>query len=279
MRIKLLTRQVSKKQKRMVFWIVIGFVILFCVIFGLKRYNYCSPAETGWITQIPIAHRGLFSNVIEENSIGAFKNAILKGYAIELDLRHTQDNIPMVIHDNNLKRLTGHDVRLSDLSMAEAKQLTLQKTGEKIPTLDEVLEIVDGQVPLLIEIKAFHLVGAFEEAVVDVLKDYHGEYAIQSFNPFVCRLFKKRIPELTVGLLLDDISGFHIRFFRNIKDNLFTMVSSPNFISYNYHLLEDNMLDLYRDAGIPVIGYTLDGSYIGSNKYQSKVDNIIFEDM
>lgn len=259
--------------------ILICCITLFFIVFGLKRFNFCSPGEAGWITEIPIAHRGLFSEVFEENSISAFNNAILNGYAIELDVRHTKDNIPMVIHDNHLKRLTGVDVRLSDLTMDEAKKLTLLKNGEQIPTLQEVLDTVDGQVPLLVEIKSFHLVGAFEEAVVDILREYQGEYAVQSFNPFACKLVKKRLPEINVGLLLDDIPGLHNRFLRNFKDNLFAMICSPNFIVYNYDLLEESMAKLYRDAGIPVLGYTLDSSYIAGNEYKAKVDNIIFEDM
>ena len=101
-----------------------------------------------------IAHRGMFSNpTIPENSIMAFKKALEFSYPIELDVQLTKDNILVVFHDDNLKRITGIDKRVEDCTYDELKKLTLFDTKEHIPSFKEVLDLVDGKVLLDIEIK------------------------------------------------------------------------------------------------------------------------------
>ena len=135
-----------------------------------------------WLLSTPIAHRGLWNEEIPENSLLAYKNAIEKGYPIEIDVHKSKDGVLFVFHDDNLSRMTGVDALLHEKTSTELKSLTLNGTEEKIPTLKEVLEVVDGKVPLLIEIK-----NQPDNSVVDdtvkILKEYKGEFAVQSFNP------------------------------------------------------------------------------------------------
>jgi glycerophosphoryl diester phosphodiesterase len=254
-------------------------VVLFLVAFGVRRYAFCSPVEVYWLINTPIAHRGLHTKKAVENSMSAFANAINQGFAIELDLQSTKDYVPMVIHDNDLERLTGIKKKLSQLSADEAKTLKLSNSEDTIPTLQEVLQLVNGRVPLLIEIKAYHIPGRFEQAVIETLKNYNGEFAIQSYNPLACNYIKKRMPEWTVGLLLNDLPKLNSKVARNIKDNLFCLVCSPNFIAYNYSLVNSGMLDIYRNTGTTVLGFVLDPTFVGSEEYKAKVDNIIFEEL
>ena len=141
-----------------------------------------------------IAHRGIYDNKkIVENTIPAFKKAISKGYAIELDLHLSKDNKIIVFHDDTLDRLTDKKGKVESLPLEEIKKLKLLNVAS-IPTLEEVLELVKGEVPLLIELKdsrGFTL----EKEVSKILENYKGEFAIQSFDPRTVlwfRLFKKK---------------------------------------------------------------------------------------
>ena len=99
------------------------------------------------------AHRGLWNEQIPENSLSAFARAVEAGYGIELDLRRTRDGRIVVFHDENLLRMCGVDARVRDLSLDELRQLRLKGSNETIPTFSEVLRLIGGRVPLMIEIK------------------------------------------------------------------------------------------------------------------------------
>lgn|GEM_PF-1416393 len=159
-------------------------VVFFALLLSARRLNFCAPKNVGWLRSTPVAHRGLHDEVLEENTLPAFSAAIAEGYAIELDVNLTKDGVPVVIHDNELKRLMGLDARVSDMYLDDLKKERLKRSGEKVPTLDEALDLIAGQVPVLIEIKNFGMPGRLESAVLSALEGYSGEYALQSFNPW-----------------------------------------------------------------------------------------------
>ena len=103
-----------------------------------------------WLVEQPIAHRGLHDKDTPENSLSAFSKAIEAGYPIELDVRLIADGTVVVFHDNSLSRLTENDGYIKFLNKEDLKYLTLKDSEEKIPTFEEVLNLVNGQVPLLI---------------------------------------------------------------------------------------------------------------------------------
>ena len=150
-----------------------------------------------------IAHRGLFNNTtVCENSLPAFECTIENGYAIELDIQPTKDNELVVFHDSTLLRMTGQNGKVSDYTYNELQELNLLNTNQKIPTLQQVLKLVNGQTPLLIEIKPNNLkVGKLETKLMQLLNEYNGQYAIQSFNPFIILWFKKNAPNVVRGIL------------------------------------------------------------------------------
>lgn len=103
----------------------------------------------------------------------------------------TRDQQLVVFHDKKLKRLFDRDSYLIETDYEDLAELTFDNTEEKIPLFREVLDFVDGQVPLLIEIKNEGEVGVMESLIYEELKDYDGLYAIQAFNPFSVGWFRK----------------------------------------------------------------------------------------
>ena len=253
-------------------------LLLLLLFWGNERRNYCEGSCPSWLTAGPIAHRGLCGDPgVDENSLSAFRKAVEAGYAIELDVRYTSDMVPMILHDYNMTRLFGADTQLSRLTYEEARTLTYLNSGEPLPTLEEVLALVDGQVPLLIELKAYHLPGEFEDRVVALLRAYDGPFVIQSNNPLALNYVKKLDPDIPVGLLIDDIPGLpHSRRGRILMDNLFGAICRPAFLVYNCALVEDGELDVYRTGGSVVLGYLFHEDDLTSDAWLSKVDGIIF---
>ena len=155
----------------------------------------------------PIAHRALHDRMAgrPENSRAAVRAAVAAGYGIEIDLQPSADGVPMVFHDYDLRRLTGIAGRVRGRSAAELGGLHLLDGKEGVPTLFEVLQIVAGKVPLLIEIKDQDgamgpAVGALEEATAAVLSHYAGPVAVMSFNPHSVAAFRAAAPQVPVGL-------------------------------------------------------------------------------
>lgn len=155
----------------------------------------------------PIAHRGFHDRAagVPENSLAAARAAIAAGYGIEMDIQPSAEGVPMVFHDDHLRRLCGVEGAVKDRPLAELKRLRLLGTGEAIPTLAEMLELVAGKVPLLIEIKdqdgaSGPAVGPLEKAVAEVLAGYGGPVAMMSFNPHSMAAMAEAAPGLPRGL-------------------------------------------------------------------------------
>ena len=149
----------------------------------------------------PIAHRGLHGGDTPENSMLAFEKAVDKGYNIELDVHITTDGVVVVFHDDTLTRVCGVDKNIADCTKAELDTYTLANTSLRIPTLAEVLDMVNGRVEVLVEIKSTDpKVGRLESATHDVIKNYDN-ISIQSFNPMSVKWYKDNAPSIPRGLL------------------------------------------------------------------------------
>lgn len=141
-----------------------------------------------------IAHRGLsdMSLWAPENSPESFRRAVLYGFAIELDIHLSKDNKLVVFHDDNLLRMTGVNKKITSYTLSELKKLRLADTSEKIPTLAEVLNIVNGRVPLYIEIKDTTFpIGRLESIFISQMKNYKGKWTVMAFNPFRLKWISK----------------------------------------------------------------------------------------
>lgn len=228
-----------------------------------------------WLTETYIAHRGLFNEFCPENSLSAFKNAIEKNYAIEIDVQLLKDGNVIVFHDNNFNRVLEIDKYVSNSTLEEIKKYTFKNSYETIPTLKEVLDLVNGQVPLLIEVKNSLKVGELEKKTWEILKDYKGEFAIQSFNPYTLSWFKEHAPNVIRGQLSSFFKGEKLNFVKKslLKKLKLNKVSCPHFISYNAENIPNKYL---KKCELPILAWTIKSQdeYMKVIKY---VDNIIFE--
>ena len=156
-----------------------------------------------------IAHRGLHNSQIPENTLPAFYKCVYKNYIIELDIHILKDNTIVIYHDHNLKKLTGVNKVIETLSYAQLSKIKINKKYT-IPTLEQVMHIVDGKVPILIEVKDVDNNSKFEEKLVKLLDNYKGEFAIQSINPFVIDWFYKNRKDYVIGLIIFNDLNYNI---------------------------------------------------------------------
>lgn len=157
--------------------------------------------------RLPLAHRGLHDLAAgrPENSAAAFRAAIAAGYGIELDLQLSADGVAMVFHDYTLDRLTAETGPVAARSAADLGRIALKGGNEGVPTLAQVLALVAGRVPLLIEIKDQSrqmgpLEPRLEEATAAALAGYAGPVAVMSFNPESVAHMARLAPGVARGL-------------------------------------------------------------------------------
>ena len=151
------------------------------------------------------AHRGLHDNESDapENSLAAFKKAVDAGYGIEMDIQLTKDKVPVVFHDFTLKRICGKEGKVCDYTFQELRELRLCGSEEKIPEFSQVLNLVGGKVPLIIELKVEWMDISVCPLVDDMLKNYKGLYCIESFNPLVLFWYRRHQKNVVRGQLSD----------------------------------------------------------------------------
>lgn len=190
------------------------------------------------------AHRGLHDNAGDapENSMAAFRKAVEAGYGMELDVHVTRDGIPVIFHDFKLKRICGVDGNVEDYTYEELQKFTLCNTKEKIPKLAKLLSMVEGRVPLIIEIKS-EKANISECAGIDgLLRDYRGEYCIESFNPMVLLWFRIHHNNVVRGQLASNFlidGGYRNAIYFFMTHLLFNFMTKPDFVAYNHKFREE----------------------------------------
>jgi len=186
------------------------------------------------------AHRGLFNNKkVPENSLLAFELAVKGGYGIELDVHLTADGVPVVFHDADTRRVCGVSGEIEKMTYGEISSLRLLGTEEKIPTLEEALKVIDGRVPLIIELKSESAKQvAVCEVADEVLGNYKGEYCIESFNPFCVAWYKKHRPDILRGVLcsnfMKDPSEKSTVILFVLQTFWLNVIARPDFIAFNH---------------------------------------------
>ena len=228
------------------------------------------------------AHRGLWdmSKGIPENSMPAFRRAVENGYAIEFDVHLTSDNKLVVFHDSNLMRMCGVQGKIEDMSWDEISKLRLAGTFCRIPLFSEVLEVVDGKVPLLIELKLPSTDTKLCDFIYEQLKDYKGKYLIESFNPFALHWFKKNAPDIIRGQLASkDSQSESIPYILRLVSAslLVNLLSRPNFIAYNIQTKFGMGFRINKKVyHVPVFAWTV-RSGEEYEKVLPEYDGVIFE--
>lgn len=224
-----------------------------------------------------IAHRGLHNENIPENSIKAFTKAIEKKYIIELDVHLLKDGNVVVFHDDNLKRMTGIDKLIKNTTYDEIKDLKLINSNEHIPLFTDVLKLINGSVPLLIELKYDTKIGLLEEKVINILKDYKGLYAIQSFNPFSLIYLKKHCKNIPRGQLVSNFSNINFIKKLLIKYMILNFLSKPDFISVNYKYLNNKRIQKNKNDKL-ILAWTIRNNEELDN-IKKYCDNYIIENI
>jgi len=217
-----------------------------------------------WLTQNPIAHRGNWAEGPErpENSLAAFDEAASNGYTIELDVQLAGDGQLVVFHDADLERMTGVGGTIAQLTAAELQALRLVGGDETIPTLQEVLDLVDGRVPILVEIKNEGEVGVLEDKVAQALLAYEGDVAVQSFNPFSLARFAESAPDIQRGQLSSAFKDAGLPFYQVflLKNMLMNWTSQPDFIAYDIQELPSLGTEIQQWRGRPILGWTIESA-------------------
>jgi glycerophosphoryl diester phosphodiesterase len=207
-----------------------------------------------------VAHRGLHDNGrgVPENSMNAFQLAIERGHAIELDVRITADNKLVVFHDDTLQRMTGVPGEVDRWVLEDLKKLRLLGTEEAIPTVEEMLSLVNGQVPLLIEIKndKSENVGRLEPLLMALLAEYQGFFILESFNPEVLVWLRRNAPQYIRGQL-GSYSKSDKKMDRYSRYLLFNPMTQPDFIAFNIHSIDYKLRLSCKKHGVPLVGWTI----------------------
>ena len=185
------------------------------------------------------AHRGLHDNSSDapENSLRAFQKAVDAGFGIEMDVQLSKDGVPVVFHDYTLKRICGEEGKVEQYTFDELQQFPLCGTDQRIPKFEDVLKLVDGRVPLIVELKIEATDTSVCPAADKLLSEYKGMYCIESFNPLGVLWYRRNRRQIVRGQLADafhregEYSGILYFFLENL---LFNWLGKPDFVAYNH---------------------------------------------
>lgn len=213
--------------------------------------------DLAFLTERPFAHRGLHGKGVPENSLAAFSVALEAGQGMECDVRLSADRRAMVFHDAELRRMTGLEGRLSDCAADRLRAIPLNGTDQHIPSLADLLALIDSAAPLLVEIKSPEHGSPYPlcRAIALDLAKYTGPVAIMSFSPLIVRWFAARAPSTVRGLVVTE------RGRRGPLDcgkhNLALMIARPHFLAYDIRDIPSPFAAKLRGRGTPVLSWTV----------------------
>ena len=211
--------------------------------------------DLAWLTARPIAHRGLHdgNKAVWENTLTAFARAAQNNYAIECDVLISKDGVPMVLHDADLRRLTGTDGLVCEMTAAQLRALKVGSTDDHVPSLREMLDLIRGRVPLVIELKGDPGHDAdLVKAVAGELHAYKGHAALMSFDHHLLRQCATDAPGLPLGLTAEGMRD------QDIEDHFSMLAHGLDFVSYYIHHMPNRFTSFVRDRlKMPLITWTI----------------------
>lgn len=235
-----------------------------------------------WLYGKFVAHRGLHTKTISENTLLAFENAIAHGYNIELDVQQSKDGKLVVYHDLNLGRLTNCAQNVSETDYRSLMQdIRYRATGQSIPDFSSALAVCKGRAGLMIEVKKC----AYEANVIDMepqilqtLRAYEGEFVVKSFNPFTVLWFLEHAPEFTVGFLseYDRLEDYLPESRAAVEKILFTGERRADFFDYCVGKIGSPLWNSVHGK-MPCFAWVV-RSQLQYEQCKKQVSNIIFED-
>ena len=268
-----------------IFIVLIVIAVLILSVLLLSLYMICpgkKRAEMERFARVKYAHRGLHGNGKVENSMSAFRAAKEMGFGIELDIHLSKDGEVVVFHDDNLSRMTGKEGKVSDYTREELSKMNLLDSGEGIPTLRQVLDLIDGAVPLLIELKMSPGESGIEEKFIEVIEDYKGEFIVESFNPFALRTVRKLRPDILRGMLsMEYMKEERYKgkiLYRLLQNLFFNFLARPDFISYEKGGFSVHIVRfIRRNFGTTLFAWTIKSQEEENQAVSHGFDTVIFE--
>lgn len=216
--------------------------------------------DLGFLTRAPFAHRGLHGTGVVENSRAAFEAAVAAGHGIETDVQVSEDGVAMVFHDYELDRLTEATGPVAERKAKKLAKVRFKDSEETIQTLTEMLDLVAGRAPMLIELKAkTRKVRKLCRSVADALSGYDGEAAVMSFNPEVGRWFAAHAPDVVRGLVVtEEGENTLAERLKGAMQRSFSVIRArPQFLAYDIRDLPSNFAASLRDKRLPVLTWTV----------------------
>lgn len=218
-----------------------------------------------WLVARPIAHRGLHNhaNGVLENTSAAFAAAVERGYAIECDLQLSKDGEAVVFHDWTLDRVTEATGRVDGHTAAELKAIPFKNSDNRVQTLAELLQQVDGRVPLVIEIKSrWNGEERLTLRALTLLEHYAGPYCLMSFDPHVIEVVRRYSPFTIRGIVADRIIDDSYRKLTvsqrlDLRNLTHLAHTQPDFISFYWRDMPWAPVNRFRQAGCPVLSWTI----------------------
>ena len=255
---------------------VVGGVWLYMIWPGKKR------PEMEKYKNVKYAHRGLHDDNKAENSMSAFAAAKEKGFGIELDVRLSKDGELMVFHDETLTRVVGIEGKVIDYTADELAKMSLLGTADGVPTLRQVLDLIDGAVPLLIEIKMGNGESGIAEKFIEVIEGYKGDYIVESFNPIALKIVRRERPDILRGILSAEYmkdEKYQGKLLYRLAQNLaLNFLMRPDFIAYDKKGYAVPSLGFIRRVfGTPLITWTIKSQKEEDEAIGHGFDTVIFE--
>lgn len=227
------------------------------------------------------AHRGLHDEKIPENSLAAFERAVEMGFGIELDVRLSSDGEVVIFHDDTLDRMVGCHGSTKDFTAKELSEMKLLSTEEGIPTLNQVLKLVDGRVPLLIEIKESAMEKDVAPRAATLLRGYRGAYIVESFNPLSLGRFAKINPKVPRGILSQNYlkyPEYRAPLFFLLQFLLLNRFGRPSFVAFHKNHTKKNLsFHLARLMGAATFAWTVKSEEEEKSAFKAGFDTVIFE--
>ena len=266
---------------------IVLIVIFSIILLGLLAMLYMiSPGkkrpEMEKFKQVKYAHRGLHDATKAENSMSAFAAAKEMGFGIELDIRLSKDGELVVFHDDNLTRVAGIDGKVIDFTAEELSKMSLSGTKDGVPTLREVLDLIDGAVPLIIEIKMNGDEKGVSEKLMEVIEGYKGDYVVESFNPIALKVVRRMRPDILRGILsteyLKDEKHKGSILYGLLQHLMLNFMVRPDFIAYDKKGYKVKGLRFVRRSfGTALIAWTVKSAEEEREAISHGFDTVIFE--
>lgn len=215
-------------------------ILIICVLYVLSTVCRIGDSRMGKISGWKYAHRGFHGNGVPENSLEAFRRAKERGYGVELDVHLMADGNLAVIHDSDLKRTTGKDGKIEDLTTEQLGNYYLEGTLQTIPEFSKVLKLFDGRVPLIVELKTSGKnYPVLCETVCSLLDTYNGAFCLESFDPRCVFWLKNNRPDLVRGQLTENFfksktSPLPWIFKFLLTFQLLNFLTRPDFVAYKF---------------------------------------------